>query len=74
LAKATKKNSFPEGHLKQINRKYKNSTFNQEVVRKIHDDFDKFGFVNQIKKPEILFTKDTTKVYVYLEKKKIQHL
>ena len=65
-----KKNSFPAGHLKQINRKYKNNIFNQEVVRKIHDDFDKFGFVNQIKNPEILFTKDTTKVYVYLEKRK----
>jgi len=65
-----KKNNFPEGHLKQINRKYHNGTFNQDVVRKIHDDFDKFSFVNQIKYPEILFTKDTTKVYVYLEKRK----
>ena len=65
-----KKNSFPKGHLAQINRKYHNSTFNQEVVKKIHDDFEKFSFVNQIKYPEILFTKDTTKVYVYLEKRK----
>lgn len=64
------KNSFPVGHLKQINRKYQNSTFNQDVVRKIHDDFDKFGFINQIKYPEILFMKDTTKVHVYLEKRK----
>lgn len=64
-----KKNSFPEGHLKQINRKYKNNTFNQEIIRKIQDDFEKFGFVRQIKNPEILFTKDTTKVYVYLEKR-----
>ena len=65
-----KKNSFPEGHLKQINRKYRNNTFNQDVVRKIQKNFEKFGFVNQIKTPEILFTKDTTKVYVYLEKRK----
>jgi hypothetical protein len=70
FAESNKKNSFPEGHLKQINRKYHNSTFNQDVVRKIQNDFDKFGFVNQIKTPEILFTKDTTKVYVYLEKRK----
>jgi hypothetical protein len=70
FGESNKKNSFPEGHLKQINRKYHNSTFNQDVVRKIHDDFDKFSFVNQIKNPEILFTKDTTKVYVYLEKRK----
>lgn len=65
-----KKTSFPEGHLKQINRKYHNHTFNQDLVKKIHDDFDKFRFVNQIKNPEVLFTKDTTKVYVYLEKRK----
>nr|WP_315149248.1 hypothetical protein [uncultured Flavobacterium sp.] len=65
-----RKNKFPEGHLKQINKKYQNSSFNQDVVRKIQSDFEKFGFVNQIKAPEILFTKDTTKVYVYLEKRK----
>ena len=65
-----KKNSFPEGHLTQINRKYRNSTFNQDVVRKIHDDFEKFRFVSQVKYPEILFTKNFTKVYVYLEKRK----
>lgn len=67
---SNKKNNFPAGHLKQINRKYKNNTFNQDVVRKIQNDFEKFGFINQIKTPEILFTKDTTKVYVYLEKRK----
>lgn len=65
-----KKNSFPEGHLKQINRKYHNTIFNKDIVNKIHTDFDKFGFINQIKYPEILFTKETTKVYVYVEKRK----
>lgn len=70
FADGNKKNSFPEGHLAQINRKYHKSTFNQDIVRQIHDDFEKFGFVNQMKYPEILFTKDTTKVYVYLEKRK----
>lgn len=70
FAESSKKNSFPEGHLKQINRKYRSIPFNQDVVRKIHDDFEKFRFVSQIKYPEILFTKDSTKVYVYLEKRK----
>lgn len=70
FAESNKKNSFPEGHLKQINRKYRNNPFNQDVVKKIHDDFEKFRFVSQIKYPEILFTQDTTKVYVYLEKRK----
>lgn len=65
-----KENSFPKGHLAQINRKYKNKSFNQKTVQQVHKDFEKFRFVNQIKYPEILFSKDTTKIYVYLEKRK----
>lgn len=69
-AKNEQKNNFPKGHLIQLNRKYKNKTFNQETISKIHNDFAKFGFVNQTKYLEILFTKDTTKIFVYLEKRK----
>ncbi len=61
---------FSEGHKKNILRLYKNKVFNQENLKKIHDDFEKLRFVNQSKYPEILFTKDTTKVYVYLQKAK----
>ena len=61
---------FPEGHKKNVRRLYKNTLFNQEILKKIHSDFEKFRFTNQTKYPEILFTKDTTKVYVYLEKSK----
>lgn len=68
--KIEQKDIFPKGHLTQINQKYKNKLFNQELVSKIHDDFKKFNFITQIKYPEILFTKDSTKVYVYLEKAK----
>lgn len=61
---------FPEGHKKQIQRMYRNKTFNQENLKKIYADFDKFRFVKQTKYPEILFEKDSTKIYVYLEKAK----
>ena len=61
---------FPEGHKKNIKRLYKNNVFNLENLKKLKNDFDKFRFVSQKKYPEILFTKDTTKVYVYLEKAK----
>jgi hypothetical protein len=64
------KSLFPKGTLKQINKKYAKKTFNQETVNEIHDEFEKFSFINQVKYPEILFTKDTTKVYVYLAKRK----
>ena len=61
---------FPEGHKKNIKRLYRNKTFNQETLKNINADFQKFRFVNQTKYPEILFKTDTTKVYVYLEKAK----
>ncbi|MNQ34257.1 Surface antigen [compost metagenome] len=64
------KEKFPNGPLTQINRKYKNKTFNKEIIGLIHNDFENFRFVSQIKYPEILLTKDSTKVYVYLEKRK----
>lgn len=61
---------FPEGHKANIKRLYRNKTFNQENLKKINADFEKYRFVSQTKYPEILFTKDTTKVYIYLEKSK----
>lgn len=63
-------NQFPRGALKQINQKFSKTDFNQETVHQIHDEFGKFPFINQVKFPELLFTKDTTKVYIYLEKRK----
>ncbi len=62
---------FPEGFKKNIDRKYRNSVFNQTNLKKINNDFNKIRFVKQLKYPEILFTTDSTKVYVYLEKAKI---
>ncbi len=61
---------FPEGHKKNILRLYKNKTFNQKSLEKIYTDFEKYRFVKQSKYPEILFTKDSTKIYVYLERAK----
>lgn len=61
---------FPAGYKKNINRNYRNKTFNQKTLNDLYKDFGKFRFVNQTKYPEILFTKDSTKAYVYLEKAK----
>lgn len=59
---------FPEGIRRNILRQYKGKTFNQETLARVHKDFSDLRFVNQLRYPEILFKKDTTKVYVYLEK------
>ncbi|MEO0046378.1 MAG: hypothetical protein RL705_1569, partial [Bacteroidota bacterium] len=61
---------FPESHKKNIAKLYRNKVFNQKNLDKLYNDFEKFRFVKQTKYPEILFTKDSTKVYVYLEKTK----
>jgi hypothetical protein len=61
---------FPSGIKKAITRKAKKATFNQDNLKQINDTFDKLQFVNQLKYPEILFTTDSTKIFVYLEKSK----
>lgn len=61
---------FPEGHKKNLKRLYRKKVFNQDNLEKLYKDIEKFRFVKQIKYPEILFTKDSTKVFVYLEKTK----
>ena len=61
---------FPEGYRKNILKKYKNKTFNKEGLEKISNDFKSIPFIKQTKYPEILFNSDTTKVYVYIDKKK----
>ncbi|WP_291107326.1 hypothetical protein [Flavobacterium sp. UBA6195] len=61
---------FPAGIKKAITKKAKKATFNQDNLKQINDTFDKLQFVNQIKYPEILFTTDSTKIFVYVEKSK----
>jgi hypothetical protein len=52
------KDYFPSGHLKQLNKKYISKIFNQKTIKELFDDINNFGFANQTKYPEILFTND----------------
>ena len=61
---------FPEGIKINSNRLYSSKTYTQESLKKIEKEFDSYRFVKQTKPPELLFTTDSTKVYVYLEKAK----
>lgn len=61
---------FPIGIKKAITKKAKKAPFNQENLKQINETFDKLQFVNQLKYPEILFTTDSTKIFVYVEKSK----
>ena len=60
--------NFPESHRKNTLKRFKNKAFNQKQVDHIYQSFQSFHFVKQFKYPEILFTLDSTQVYVYLEK------
>jgi hypothetical protein len=51
-------------------RLYANRTFNQDGLQKVFKEIEEYRFVKQTKYPEILFTQDSTKIYVYLEKAK----
>jgi hypothetical protein len=64
------KDFFPKGHLKQLNKKYLNKTFNQETTQQLYEDINSYEFISQTKYPEILFTTDSTKIYTYIEKRK----
>jgi len=59
---------FPTSHKKELERLFRNQTFNQENLEKLHKTIGQFRFVRATKYPEILFTTDSTKVFVYLEK------
>jgi hemolysin activation/secretion protein len=61
---------FPEGHKKNIQRLYRKKTFNKSNLQKIYEDFNNLRFISQTRYPEILFTEDSTKVFVYLQKAK----
>lgn len=64
------KSNFPKGHLTQLNKKYLHKTFNQEIITQLYNEINSYEFVSQTKYPEILFTNDSTKIYLYLEKRK----
>lgn len=61
---------FPKGIKNNITRHYKNKNFTIENLQKIKKEFNALNFISQTKNPEILFTKDTTNVYIYLQKNK----
>lgn len=63
-------NKFPKNIKQNWLRKLRNRTFNQEIVNEVSSDIENFPFVTETRSPEILFTKDSTKIYTYLERTK----
>ena len=61
---------FPKKFLKHYLRLKTNTPLNPDQIKAKSKDLNNLRFVEELKKPEILFTKDSTVVYLYLKKKK----
>lgn len=59
---------FPVSYLKHYAGIKKNKLLNLEKIKEQNDLLDNLGFVRTLKPPEALFKKDSTIVYLYLEK------
>jgi len=61
---------FPKSFLKNYFKLNKSSIFNNKKLNSISNLTKSLNFVKEIKKPEVLFTKDSTIIYMYLKKRK----
>lgn len=61
---------FPKSYLKHFLKIKEGQLFNLDVIKKKTDLLNDLNFANQVKTPEVLFTKDSTSLYLYLEKTK----
>ena len=61
---------FPENYRNNLKKIFSKQTFNQSNLDKLFRTVESYRFVSQTKYPEILFTQDSTKIYLYLEKAK----
>jgi len=60
---------FPKKYIKQYLGIKPSNTFNLNLLNQLNALINTIPFVSQIKKPEVLFTKDSTNLYLYLKKK-----
>lgn len=59
---------FPKGHFKRLKRRFIGAKFSQDLIKKMANSLDNINFIKQLKYPEVLFKKDSTQIYIYLEK------
>jgi outer membrane protein assembly factor BamA len=60
---------FPKKYIKQHLGLKRKSIFNLNTIKAVHASLNTIPFISQLKKPEVLFTKDSTSLYIYVEKK-----
>ena len=60
--------NFPKAFIKHYLKYSTKDDFNLEAIKKKGEEIQKLRFVRQVKDPEVLFKKDSTITYLYLEK------
>ncbi len=61
---------FPQSYLNHYLKIKTNQVFNLSKIKQKTDLLNHLKFANQIKPPEVLFSKDSTALYIYIEKAK----
>jgi len=61
---------FPTAYLKHYLKIKNSQTFNLNTIKKKTEQLSNLTFASQTKPPEVLFSKDSTSLYLYLEKSK----
>ena len=61
---------FSKSYLKHFLKIKSRELFNLEAIKQKTNLLENLNFANQIKPPEVLFTKDSTTLYLYIEKAK----
>lgn len=61
---------FPRNHQKFIEKKYTKKPFSESLISQIENEIKTFSFCQLNKSPEVLFSQDSTKIYLTIEKKK----
>ncbi|MEP1487033.1 MAG: hypothetical protein ABJK28_01240 [Algibacter sp.] len=59
---------FPRSYLKHFLKIKKNQLFDLKTINEKTTQINDLRFANQIKGPEVLFSKDSTSLYIYVEK------
>ena len=59
---------FPKSYIKRFLKLRPGKSFNLNVIKDKVELLEDLRFANQIKDPEVLFTKDSTTLYLYVEK------
>ncbi|MEI6865111.1 POTRA domain-containing protein [Flavicella sp.] len=62
-------NNFPHKYIKHYLHLKPNSTFNKQTINATSTALSSLNFITETRKPEVLFTKDSTQLYLYLKRK-----